>query len=40
MIAEKFLPAAHRAGIVVEPDAERLLAGLAAFEKVSASKWM
>ena len=40
MIAERFLPAAHRASIVVEADAERLLAGLATFEKVDVPKWL
>lgn len=40
MIAERFLPAAHRGSIVVESDAERLLAGLAAFEKVDVPKWL
>ncbi len=40
MIEEQFLPAAHRAGIVVEADAPRLLDALARFEPVAASKWM
>lgn len=40
MIAEQFLPAAHRAGIVVDADPSRLLDGLANFQTVSAPKWL
>jgi uncharacterized protein (TIGR00730 family) len=40
MIEEQFLPAAHRAGIVVEADAARLLDGLARFEPVATPKWI
>lgn len=40
MIAEGFLPAAHRGAIVVEADPGRLLDGLAAFEPVTVPKWL
>ena len=40
MIAEKFLPAAHRGSIVVEPEAQRLLDGLSSYERVNVPKWM
>ena len=40
MIAQRFLPAAHRGSIVLEPDPKRLIAGLATFERVSVPKWM
>lgn len=40
MIAQRFLPAAHRGSIVVEGEPEALLAGLRAFERVDVPKWM
>ncbi len=40
MIAEKFLPAAHRGSIVVDSDAQSLLDGLSRFERVNVPKWM
>lgn len=40
MIAEKFLPEAHRAGIVVNSDAAGLIDGLRGFERVTVPKWM
>lgn len=40
MIERGFLPAAHRASIVVSPDPAVLLDGLAALEPVSVPKWM
>jgi uncharacterized protein (TIGR00730 family) len=40
MIAESFLPAAHRGSIVVTTDAEALIDGLARQEAVSVPKWM
>jgi uncharacterized protein (TIGR00730 family) len=40
MIAEQFLPAAHRASLVVDVDPKRLIDGLVAFEPVTASKWI
>ncbi len=40
MIAQGFLPAAHRQGIVVEPDPARLIDGLIAFERVTVPKWL
>ena len=40
MIAEQFLPPAHRAGIVVEQAVDTLLDRLATFEPPSAPKWM
>ncbi len=40
MIAEQFLPEAHRAGIVVNGDAAGLLDGLRAFERVTVPKWL
>lgn len=40
MIAEAFLPAAHRHSIVVENTAEALLDGLLNLEKVTVPKWM
>jgi uncharacterized protein (TIGR00730 family) len=40
MIAQGFLPPAHRQGIVVEPDAARLVDGLVAFERVTVPKWL
>jgi len=40
MIAQGFLPAAHRQGIVVESDPARLIDGLTAFERVTVPKWL
>lgn len=40
MIAQRFLPAAHRQSIVLEADPRRLIEGLATFERVSVPKWM
>jgi uncharacterized protein (TIGR00730 family) len=40
MIAEAFLPAAHRGGIVLEADPARLVDALAAFEKPTVEKWL
>lgn len=40
MIAEQFLPAAHRQSIVVEGDPGSLLDGLLAFRPVNVPKWM
>jgi len=40
MIAEQFLPAAHRAGIVVRSSVPALIDGLATFEPVNVAKWM
>lgn len=40
MIAERFLPALHREGIVVSSDADELLRGLAAYERVVTPKWL
>jgi predicted Rossmann-fold nucleotide-binding protein len=40
MIAQGFLPPAHRQGIVVDPDPARLIDGLAAFERVTVPKWL
>jgi hypothetical protein len=40
MIAEAFLPAAHRAGIVLEADPATMLDRLAAFEKPKVEKWL
>lgn len=40
MIAQGFLPPAHRAGIVLSPEPAVLLDGLAAFERVTVPKWM
>jgi hypothetical protein len=40
MIAESFLPAAHRGSIVVEGSAEALIDALAAHEAVTVPKWM
>ena len=40
MIAEGFLPAAHRASLVVTADAEVLLDGLAAWQPITTPKWM
>lgn len=40
MIAEQFLPATHRAAIVVEPSAAALIDGLVNFVPVTTQKWM
>ena len=40
MIAESFLPAAHRGSIVVESSAEALIDALAAHEHVTVPKWL
>jgi uncharacterized protein (TIGR00730 family) len=40
MIAESFLPAAHRGSIVVESSAEALIDALAAHEQVTVPKWL
>ncbi len=40
MIAEGFLPAAHRGGVVLDPSPEALIDKLHVFERVSVPKWM
>jgi uncharacterized protein (TIGR00730 family) len=40
MIAENFLPPAHRAGIAIDPDPATLIAKLEAFERVTVPKWL
>ncbi|MDB5649645.1 MAG: putative lysine decarboxylase family protein [Hyphomicrobiales bacterium] len=40
MIEQRFLPAAHRASIVVDGDPESLVAGLRSFERVNVPKWL
>ncbi len=40
MIAENFLPAAHRNGISLDPAPDALIDKLIAFEKVTVPKWM
>ena len=40
MIAESFLPAAHRNGIVLDADPEALLDGLIRFQPVTVAKWL
>jgi uncharacterized protein (TIGR00730 family) len=40
MIAQAFLPAAHRDGIVVDPDPASLIQRLQSFERVTVPKWM
>ncbi|MES1948803.1 hypothetical protein C84B14_15718 [Salinisphaera sp. C84B14] len=40
MIAESFLPAAHRDSIVVDGDPDSLITGLREFEPVTVSKWL
>jgi uncharacterized protein (TIGR00730 family) len=40
MIEEKFLPAEHRKGIVVEAEPDALIDALAAFEKPVVPKWL
>jgi len=40
MIAEGFLPAAHRRGVVVSAQPKALISGLRQYEAVKVSKWM
>lgn len=40
MIAERFLPPAHREGIAIDPDPETLIEKLRALQPVSVPKWM
>ncbi|MEM1289189.1 MAG: TIGR00730 family Rossman fold protein [Pseudomonadota bacterium] len=40
MIAQKFLPPAHRESIVVADEPHALIQGLKSFEKVTVPKWM
>ncbi|MEM6382678.1 MAG: TIGR00730 family Rossman fold protein [Pseudomonadota bacterium] len=40
MIAQRFLPSAHRRSIVVEEEPADLIKGLQTFEKVTVPKWM
>jgi uncharacterized protein (TIGR00730 family) len=40
MIAEQFLPAAHRQGIVVDADPDALIDGLIGFAPVTVAKWL
>ena len=40
MIAERFLPSAHRNGIVVNPDPEELINLLVKFSPVTVEKWL
>lgn len=40
MIAERFLPAAHRNGIVLDPDPAALIGKLRCFERVAVQKWL
>ncbi len=40
MIAEGFLPAAHRAGIVLDPSPAALIDQMEHFQKVTVPKWM
>ena len=40
MIAERFLPSAHRNGIVVNPDPEELIDLLVKFSPVTVEKWL
>lgn len=40
MVAERFLPAAHRHSIVVDADPAGLINGLEAFERVDVPKWL
>ena len=40
MIAERFLPSAHRNGIVVNPDPEELINLLVRFSPVTVEKWL
>ncbi len=40
MVTEKFLPAAHRHSIAVDPDPAALVAKLQSFERVDVPKWL
>lgn len=40
MIAERFLPAEHRQGVVVQSDADMLIDGLLNFQRVMVPKWL
>ena len=40
MIAERFLPSAHRNGIVVNPDPEELINLLVKFSPITVEKWL
>lgn len=40
MIAESFLPAAHRSSVVVTSDPEALIDGLATWQSISVPKWL
>lgn len=40
MIAQRFLPAEHRHGIVVQSDATLLIEGLLGFQRVTVPKWL
>ena len=40
MVAERFLPAAHRHSIVVDADPDALIGGLQRFERVDVPKWL
>jgi uncharacterized protein (TIGR00730 family) len=40
MISQRFLPPEHRNGIVIAPEPEALIDGLASFRKVTVPKWM
>lgn len=40
MIAQRFLPAAHRQSIVLEDDPKALIDALAGFERIPVPKWM
>jgi hypothetical protein len=40
MIENRFLPAAHRDGVVVHADPDDLIDGLAAYQKVTVPKWL
>lgn len=40
MIANRFLPAAHRDSVVVNADPERLIDGLIGYERVTVPKWL
>jgi hypothetical protein len=40
MIENRFLPAAHRDGVVVRADPDDLIDGLAAYQRVTVPKWL
>ena len=40
MVAESFLPAAHRTSVVVTADPEAMLDGLVAWQSISVPKWL